>query len=195
MRRLIRPKEPRELSAARRDYRGESSQAEAWAAFDGKQAIRESLEIAQDGLCAYCENSLGKAHIDHFEPKSKRWQLAFDWQDLALSCSHPDSCGHKKGNSYDTDWINPYDEDPEGLFIFFSNGEIRGSSTRAEKTIADFGLDCPRLERIREDILKQWQESILVLADQPEALEYFLSKSDEPFPTAREQMKERLLGA
>lgn len=202
MRSLTRPKEPEELKDASRNYRRITSPEEAWKAFGNsgnKGIVRELLEEAQNGLCAYCENSLeNNGHIDHFEPKAQQRALTFQWENLVASCTHCDSCGGKKGGEFDADWINPYTEDPAHWFQFYSNGEIKPGGThhgRAQKVITDFGLDSTRLERKRAEILKSWLEHILVVVDQPEALEYFLQDINTPFPTAREQVTKKILKA
>lgn len=202
MRVLDRPEEPQELIDARNNYHGTPGPTEAWEQFGktgGRTIVREDLEIVQDELCAYCENSLENyGHIDHFEPKSRRWQLTFDWENLIVSCSHNDSCGGKKGKRFDIDWLNPYEEDPLDWFDFYSTtGEIKPengpNSARAQKMITDFGLDCERLNRKRESILKAWKNNINALLDQPDALESFIQFADIPFPTARNQISQNLL--
>jgi uncharacterized protein (TIGR02646 family) len=200
MHKLNRPAELDELVRARRTYIGTISQDEAWKSFGDngdRTQVRKQLENTQNHLCAYCENTLANdAHIDHFKPKSSDWRVTFDWDNLVVSCTHNDSCGGKKDNSFKSYWINPYIEDPYGMFRFYANGQVKGNSTDAENIIKDFGLDCPRLEKKREGILESYQKVLLDLAsEQPEALEYFLQAKESPFPTAYKQILNEIIGA
>ncbi len=199
MRKLSRPAELIELTNARTTCSSIPSADEAWEKF-GKNGdrtkVREQLELVQNDLCAYCENSLeDNAHIDHFEPKSRNRSLTFYWENLIVSCTHNDSCGNKKANNFQTYWINPYLTDPSGMFKFYTDGQIKGTTPDAEKTIKDFGLDCPRLEEKRKGILSAYETNILVMAEFPDALEYFLEEESKIFPTAHKQIAKKLIGA
>ena len=199
MRKLLRPAELQELTNARRTYASIRSADEAWEKFGDngdRKKVREQLENVQDDLCAYCENSLeDNAHIDHFEPKSRNRSLTFYWENLIVSCTHNDSCGNKKANNFQTYWINPYLTDPSGMFKFYTDGQIKGTTPDAEKTIKDFGLDCPRLEEKRKGILSAYETNILAVAEFPDALEYFLEDEAKIFPTAHKQIAKKLIGA
>ncbi len=199
MRKLSRPAELQELTNARRTYVSIPSADEAWEKF-GKNGdrtkVREQLENVQNDLCAYCENSLEHhAHIDHFKPKSLDRNVTFEWQNLVVSCTNNDSCGNKKANNFQIYWINPYLKDTSEMFKFYSDGQIIGSNSDAEKIIKDFGLDCPRLEEKRKGILSAYETNILVMAEFPDALEYFLEEESKIFPTAHKQIAKKLIGA
>jgi len=199
MKKLTRPTELDALTKARKAYRGTISQDEAWKSFGengDRTKVREQLEEVQNDICAYCESSLEKnAHIDHFQPKLLNWKLTFDWDNLIVSCTNNDSCGNKKGKDFKPYWINPYSTDPRGMFKFYSDGQIKGTTDDANKIIKDFGLDCPRLEVKRKGILSTLQHTILSIADEPEALEYFLQEESEIFPTAYKQIINNTIGA
>ena len=199
MRKLSRPAELQELTNARRTYASIRSADEAWKKFGDngdRKKVREQLESVQDDLCAYCENSLeDNAHIDHFKPKSLDRNVTFEWENLVVSCTNNDSCGNKKANNFQIYWINPYLTDTSEMFKFYSDGQIIGSNSDAEKIIKDFGLDCPRLKEKREGILSAYQLNILAVAEFPEALEYFLQDEVKIFPTAHKQIVKKLIGA
>jgi uncharacterized protein (TIGR02646 family) len=189
MRKLLRPAELQELTNARRNYASIPSADEAWEKFGDngdRTKVREQLENVQNDLCAYCENSLeDNAHIDHFEPKSRNRSVTFEWDNLIVSCTNPDSCGAKKDKKFESYWINPYLRDPSGMFKFYSDGQIEGITSAAEKIIKDFGLDCPRLERKRKGILTALKYTILALENEPVALQNFLqNNTSQTFPTA-----------
>jgi len=188
MHKLERPTEPTELLEARNRYRGTPSQDKAWKNFN-KDAVRESLKNTQDGLCAYCEIKLSdKTNIDHFKPKRINYALTFDWNNLVLSCDGRDSCDNKKGGRFENYWVNPYLIDPIGMFKFYSDGQIIGTTEDAKKIVSDFGLDSPRLEKKREGILTTLKQTILALTEEPEALEYFLQEKVDIFTTAQHQI-------
>lgn len=196
MRTLIKPAEPATLTTARQNYNGTLSQDIAWKKFD-KGEVRGKLRQAQNGLCVYCEVALSSStRIDHFRPKKLDYRLTFDWDNLVLSCDENDSCDIKKGSNFENYWVNPYITDPNGMFEFFANGQIIGTSTNAQEIIKDFGLDCPNLESKRRNIFSTLQATILALMEEPEALEAYL-ESDYPmmFPTGYNQVIERTMGA
>ncbi len=197
MRKLSRPIELPELTVARKKYAQINSPEEAWSRFGdngNREKVRKQLESTQNNLCAYCENSLGKAgHIDHFKPKSLDRKVTFDWENLIVSCCERNSCGEKKGEYYRSYWVNPYLKDPSGLFRFYANGQIKGRTPDAQSIIEDFGLDCPRLEEKRRTILSTYQNVLLSIVDDPEVIEYYLQETIEIFPTAHEQTIKNLL--
>lgn len=78
--------------------------------FDGhldKDAVRASLVREQSGRCAFCEGGIGRlsrVRIAHWTPLSKDPTLAFDWNNLFLSCGETrvETCDRAQG-----------DQDPE----------------------------------------------------------------------------------
>jgi uncharacterized protein (TIGR02646 family) len=82
--------------------------------------IKEALFRSSWDKCAYCEcnpTEGGYIEIDHFKPKSRYPEYAFDWDNLLPSCGR---CNKAKSD-YDTvknEIVNPYDLDPEGIFYF-----------------------------------------------------------------------------
>ncbi|MGV8121825.1 MAG: retron system putative HNH endonuclease [Candidatus Xenobiia bacterium LiM19] len=65
-----------------------------------KTSIRHQLNQEQEGLCVYCEGTLDKdmSHIDHIKPRACEPGLTFIYDNMALSCSKKDHCGHFKRN-------------------------------------------------------------------------------------------------
>lgn len=138
---------------------------------DDKRELREALEALQDGCCAYCESATyGTGHIEHFRRKNKAHfpELMFAWDNLFLSCSAVDHCGHYKdraGGPYDPDeLLKPDEHDPDDHFYFHSSGEIRVRSSvdavrlkRAIETIRVFGLDCGMLQAARRRAVEAYQ--------------------------------------
>jgi hypothetical protein len=78
--------------------------------------IKEALILETSGKCAYCESKLTHiafGHIEHVAPKSRRPDLAFDWENLTLAC---ELCNTKKGVREDL--IDPYVDYPDHHLIF-----------------------------------------------------------------------------
>jgi len=195
MHKLNRPTEPTGLYQAKTAYNGTPPQDEAWKNFD-KDEVRQKLKVAQSDLCGYCEVLLANnTRIDHFKPKRINYILTFDWDNLVLSCDEKGSCDNKKGGKFENYWINPYSTDPSGMFKFYSDGQIKGTSVDAQNIIIDFGLNCANLEKKREGILTTLMQTILALKNEPEALDYFLQEKAVMFPTAYKQIIDKVIGA
>lgn len=135
-----------------------------------KKALRAALESLQDGCCAYCEGATyGGGHIEHFRRKNPAHfpHLMFAWENLFLSCSESDCCGHHKdrqGSPYDpNDLIKPDEVNPDDFLYFHSDGEVRtrsGVDARhqriAEETVRVFNLSCGALRAARRRALEQY---------------------------------------
>lgn len=92
-----------------------------------KEELREFIltheqTISEVSLCTYCERkvSLDSTHIDHVKPKAKDKfpELFAEYSNFTVSCNSKSSCGHKKGNEYDEDFIHPVEDDPEAFFTY-----------------------------------------------------------------------------
>jgi uncharacterized protein (TIGR02646 family) len=144
-----------------------------------KLALHQHLWQEQKGLCVYCQQEIPKkitidsagnihpSHIEHIRPKSIYPNLAFEHNNLSISCegydiANPPSpirksfCGHLKENEYDaTLFLHPF-ENPaiEEYFGFNLNGEISGNGkddAKANYCILKLGLDNAILTKMRED--------------------------------------------
>ncbi|MBB3909721.1 retron system putative HNH endonuclease [Sphingomonas desiccabilis] len=121
--------------------------------------IRAQLETMQGKRCAYCEGDievLGQ-HIEHFRRKGDPAyrHLTFDWNNLYWSCGQNDSCGHFKdtgaGPYNVAHLIDPCLHDPDGFFVFRSDGTVslrpglsEQDEHRAKETLRVFSLDADR---------------------------------------------------
>lgn len=117
------------------------------------QDVTRALDALQGGRCAYCEGSLGRAHVDHFEQQRRAPQLAFEWSNLFRSCMRNESCGiYKDKQTYTpSDLIKPDVDDPEHFFRFKPDGTIavheglsKTETKRAEETLRVLSLDAER---------------------------------------------------
>jgi uncharacterized protein (TIGR02646 family) len=145
------------------------------------------------------EGELGY-HIEHIEPKTINRNLTFKFNNLLISCFNegaevsssnddpkPISCGHADGKRYGNDefdpqlFIKPTAQDCESYFYYELDGRIvphpnLTDPKKIEKawyTINILNLDCRRLNREREDIIKKGFEIINDLIDSPDSLSYF----------------------
>jgi uncharacterized protein (TIGR02646 family) len=67
-----------------------------------KREVRHQLNLEQDGLCIYCENSLApdEGHVEHIKSKTLNPPLTFAYDNLAHACGETVRCGHfKKRNA------------------------------------------------------------------------------------------------
>ncbi len=120
--------------------------------------------------CAYCEGQIRhERHIEHFRRKSRSHpngypELTFAWENLFISCTSHDHCGHYKdhgsGGTFDPeDLIKPDEHEPDDYLYFHSRGEVlvrdNGSNMaeadlrRARETIRVFNLNSTRLTGAR----------------------------------------------
>lgn len=130
-----------------------------------KAAIRQSLELMQTGLCAYCEVALKVWHIEHFYTRDRYPQKTFDWGNLFASCNSEESCGDykdKKGKPYQPqDLIHPCQHNPDTFLFFSRDGQVQprinlsvADYQRAQETIRVFNLNLPDLCERRAEVVR-----------------------------------------
>lgn len=172
-----------------------------WNSFGGKAQVRSSLDTLQKGLCAYCQIRLDSGiscHIEHIWPKHAHTAMTFQWNNLVLSCTDAQeikntkqtggvSCGHSDGKrnwpAYDPRFISPTEPDCERFFEYrASDGSVQPTNTlsttdtdRVIYTINLLNLNCPRLRRLRKDILEEGYRIISELHGDSVALRHFLN--------------------
>lgn len=177
-----------------------ANRATSWSSFAGKSSVRDSLNTLQKYLCAYCQIRLDSSigcHIEHVCPKHVHPAMAFQWNNLVLSCTDSReigptrqmggaSCGHSDGKckwpSYDPRFISPTDPDCERYFEYrASDGSVQPSrdlsaadTDRAIFTIDLLNLNCKRLCRQRKDMLEEGYRIIFELSSDATALACFL---------------------
>jgi uncharacterized protein (TIGR02646 family) len=63
-----------------------------------KRELRYQLNLEQDGLCTYCEDTIpfDDGHVEHIKSKTINPHLTFVYNNLAHSCNGPGHCGHRK---------------------------------------------------------------------------------------------------
>ena len=124
---------------------------------------KDALKKSTFGKCMYCESKIGHAsypEVEHIKPKIKYPELEFVWENLGSSCP---VCNRKKGFNYDESipFINPYDEDPETLFMFIDHIIWpKNNSNRAKFTINSIKLNRDDLIDRRKDKLDDVRKMI-----------------------------------
>ncbi len=159
----------------------------------GEQKVRDALHGMQQGRCCYCERFREvnrESDVEHFRPKTEiteergaggYWWLAYDWDNLFLSCRYCNqehkkkffpirgTRARKKGadlKAEDAYLIDPAQENPEDHISYdwvtvprqvIPNG--RGNDReRGDRTIEICGLDHPTLNSQRYGILKSLRQ-------------------------------------
>lgn len=206
MRRLTRPEEPAELAQARKAGVGSRSPGDAWSEFAGRHLVRATLLQAQEKRCAYCESGIGRGderdldhHIDHHCPKSAHPGLTFEWENLLVSCSNRECCGHRKGNNDYPALLDPYRDPTDAWLVYVSDGNVVAregldaeTTRRVVESIRILGLDCDRLKRKRKAVMAEWQR-IAAYCDAATLDALWSDRPDFGFPSARAQAQERIL--
>ncbi len=158
MKRIVKGEEPASFLRWIRQNRGGN-----WNDFSGCDVYRELKQglIEEQGfLCCYCEVALKKntdAHIEHSKPKDRYPGERFSIRNLFACCQHGDNCGHRKGGNYFDELISPLDADCQSRFTYTGNGKIIPADkddSFAQRTIDLLALNCNRLKRQRETIIK-----------------------------------------
>ncbi|MEO6192864.1 MAG: HNH endonuclease [Thermoanaerobaculia bacterium] len=146
-----------ETVAASADPRAEA--ARLWRFQDNKafREIRAILGRMAPGIerCVYCEDSHGTA-IEHFWPRARYPERAFDWLNYLIACSGCNS-NHKR-DQFPLDstgqplLVNPAEEDPlDHLSFSPSTGLYQPLSPKGDPSIQVFGLNRVTLTRGRTD--------------------------------------------
>jgi len=136
----------------------------SWRNDDCYQAVRKRLSEMTKAHCAFCDGQIGvesRETVEHFRPKSKFPELAYEWENLFPCC---DMCQSKKLELFEEGLLRPDHSD----FVFeryfvanYKTGEIKPSphadeqaQFRAEITIRLYGLDLPARNKARQ---REWE--------------------------------------
>lgn len=160
MRRIVKQREPAELTAHRRTQVGVDYDNAPKAT---KLAMREALLGEQDGLCAYCmkqiEENAGAMKIEHHTPQTDA-SRALDWSNLLGVCMGGEgqppalqTCDTRKGNAVVS--LNPAHERIDRQVTYTTKGALVASNA-SEQHEADevLGLNTADPRRARETTLE-----------------------------------------
>ena len=116
--------------------------------------IEKELWTAYNGICSYFsiyfEIVDGASSVDHFIPKSKAKELAYEWSNYRLACLGANRQKNLK------QVLDPFNVEKDSFFINFVDGEIYVSAEKdatyrdlCEKTITNLNLNCAALKSMR----------------------------------------------
>lgn len=143
--------------------------------------IQKALKAMLHGKCAYCESKIehiSDAHIEHYKPKSRFPELAFDWDNLLLACGKCNSTKHKGDRFPETSeggpLINPCTDDPDAHFTFHYDAtaqlaSVYGKTERGKTTETLMGLNRHDLREYRSRKVKLLAYLMLRARTDPEA--------------------------
>ena len=180
----------------------------------GHKSVRQALSRAQFGKCCYCEVKIPKPYayenVEHFRPKSQSRQddnspenrpgyywLAYDWENLFLSCGHCNSTykqdlfpladDNLRARSHHDDIaqeapliLNPSGPEDPRDHIDFHDDMPKPLTELGRRTIEVVGLDCKE----REDRLEYLNE-LKYLRNQ--IIDFLF---DEPTPSSRKLIQD-----
>lgn len=143
-----------------------------------RPVIRQQLHREQEGLCVYCERTLGadEGHIEHIQTRSSRPDLTFAYDNFAHSCEGPGHCGRHRNSQ-----ALPVEPRP-GCNRFFALMALDGrlephdglsddEKEQAEETIRVLGLNAEALSWRR----KAFVDALLGLPIAAEQSEFLVS--------------------
>lgn len=130
-----------------------------------KEELKENLVDEQGYICCYCNREIrvSDATIEHFKEKGKSeyFDLAFDYNNLLLSCDgyeqepRPrDVCCNSKRIQNEELRLSPLQNDIENYFDFTFDGQIIGLTDEAKEVIEKLGLKIEKLRQLRESAIK-----------------------------------------
>jgi uncharacterized protein (TIGR02646 family) len=134
-----------------------------WANHDYWTKYNEELYNAYSGICAYLaiyfDFVTGASSTDHFIPKSKKPQLAYEWSNFRLSCL---GANRRKGTKT---ILDPFTIQKNTFFINFLNGRIypnpklsQKEKKLAEETIIALQLDDEKTRKMRRKHFQNYRK-------------------------------------
>lgn len=92
----------------------------------------DDLHAAYHGVCAYLaiymERIIGGASVDHFVAKSKRIELAYEWNNYRLACSVMNS----RKRDYE-DVLDPFEISQDWFFLNLVSGQVYPNPAQTEE--------------------------------------------------------------
>ncbi len=152
-----RPGPRRKLIAASREQIPADKFPDLW------RAALPDLRERYGNLCAYLalyiHHATGSATVDHFIPKSKDWQLVYEWSNYRLCSSLINANKHEREIELD-----PFAIEPELFALELTELQVvpgpaaRGDAAgMVETTIADLGLNHRDCRKARQEYVEQYR--------------------------------------
>jgi hypothetical protein len=133
--------------------------------------VRSALETMSHHKCFYCEQSTKQteAEVDHHWGVADKPKLAFEWENLYLSCSACNKAKNALKAISVADCLDPCD--PGGRpsdHLGFDKQTIRsrGGSTLGRNTIKKYKLDREELDYKRIKVLQKFNEALISILQQ-----------------------------
>ena len=140
-----------------------------WSRHGYWRKAKKDMIDAYDGICAYacCEISpSSSAEIDHFHPKSRYQQEAYEWENLRLCSSN---INKKKGNQ---NILDPFDVRDLTFGIVLATGRMvkwkkydSAYEALCDKTIKVLGLNEHEYIKMRNDILDDYLRGEITISN------------------------------
>jgi uncharacterized protein (TIGR02646 family) len=146
---------------------------------DTKRALLKALLEEQGHVCCYCEQDIkvGRAHVEHLEPRSLAPGRDVDFKNLLACCEREGPpaqlhCGHRKGERPLK--VHPLLPDCRDFFVFTGNGEVfpvedASRKQAAEESIRILGLSVSSLVARRRSAITGMAQVLVSLSSREEA--------------------------
>jgi uncharacterized protein (TIGR02646 family) len=127
--------------------------------------VRSQLRIMFDSKCAFCESHILQVsydQIEHFRPKQRFPELAFEWENLILACGVCNGAKYKGVKFPEASdggpFVNPALDEPNEFFDFIIDratglAEVNPKSPRGTITERELGLNRPDLLKHRSKVV------------------------------------------
>lgn len=137
--------------------------------------IKSTLITETSGKCIYCESKIldiSDGDIEHILPKSKRWDLCFEWNNLTLACR---KCNRAKLDYYNPSLylINPYIDDPK-MHFHFAGSLMIALTDRGKLTLEKVDLNRIDLLESRMRYLERVEPITMLIGQQTGELKEIL---------------------
>ena len=188
MKHIVKTAEPQEFSAWKSMANSDWQPTYAELRGEIKKAVKDALMSEQGYICCYCERRLTDedSHIEHFKPQSDSSVNPLDFANMLCSCQSqlkkgdPRHCGNLKDNWFDDRLnISPLDSGGEGRFSFSADGKIDPADKTdqaAKETIKRLGLDIPKVNALRKQVIEPFLDDSLNDSDLKEFVKGYLKK-------------------
>jgi len=132
--------------------------------------IKEPLFECSFHKCAFCEckpDRGGNIEVEHFAPKSKYPELAFEWDNFLPVCRKCNEAKHDH-DTFQESIINPFKEDPEQYFeynfLIIKPKATCPDKQKAERTIKVCDLNRSSLNIDRAELMKALTQYLKTVA-------------------------------
>jgi uncharacterized protein (TIGR02646 family) len=159
------------------------------------QACLDELHQGYQGICAYLciyvDRAQGSATVDHFQPKSQRPDLAYEWSNYRLACQRMNNSKRDF-----TDVLDPFTVQSAWFRLDFADGRIYAApdlqpliQTQVNATITRLRLNAIDLCKLR---IAHWNDYIRHSHDPREGVSASYLREKSPFVWSEAKRQELL---